>query len=161
MFGKTTMSSRGTSSIVLKPSLLVLDCIPVSTTESVVVFPAGDPVAPGLNLRMIVAHAESDAPRSPKRHAEGRRPSALAPPRAGADDRAARGGERADEGLHQPAGAGSHGPVAFLDRTDVRHAPRPSLPHLPARAPAGPRPASRAPKGRHVLRDREPPALLA
>jgi hypothetical protein len=39
MFGKTTMSSRGTSSNVLNASLLLLVSIPVPTTKSVPVFP--------------------------------------------------------------------------------------------------------------------------
>jgi hypothetical protein len=43
MFGKTTRSSRGTSSIVLKPSLLALiSSIPIPTTKSVVIFPASE-----------------------------------------------------------------------------------------------------------------------
>ena len=42
MLGKTTMSSRGTSSIVLNSSLLVAVSILISTTKSIPVFPRRD-----------------------------------------------------------------------------------------------------------------------
>ena len=54
MFGKTTMSSRGTSSIVLKPSLLALiSSIPSINYKKCSGIPRLGAVAAGLNLRMI------------------------------------------------------------------------------------------------------------
>ena len=161
MFGKTTMSSSGTSSIVLNTSLLHScrchtsinykkdTCIPrrasCRSTK-----PAYDR-----------PHAEGDAAGRQERHAEGRCARPLAAPRARADDRAAGRGHRADEGVHQPAGARPHRPVALVDRPHLRRAGRAPEPHLRARARPRARPQARARAGGHGLLDREPPALLA